>query len=127
MDSPENKGGFGHQPVGAWIDNTGELGSLLLRPGNAAPNNPADLILAVDEATGQIPAAWRHRLLATSDTAGASHEFIGWLDQLNTADNGMAVEYFDRLGHHHRGPGRGRGAAPRVLDTGAGCGHRRGT
>lgn len=87
------KKSFGHQPVGAWIDNTGELASLLLRPGSAAPNDAADLVLAVDEAIGQIPARWRRRLLVTSDTAGASHELIGWLADLNTADNGMAVEY----------------------------------
>jgi hypothetical protein len=87
------KGGFGHQPVGVWIDNTGELASLLLRPGNAAPNNAMDLVMALDEAITQVPAPYRGRLLVTSDTAGASHELIGWLTDLDTADNGMAVEY----------------------------------
>jgi hypothetical protein len=80
-------------PIGCWIDNTGELASLLLRPGNAAPNNGLDLVTVVDEAISQVPAAWRRSLLVTSDTAGASHELIGWLDELNTADNGMAMEY----------------------------------
>jgi hypothetical protein len=80
-------------PLGAWIDNTGELASLLLRPGNAAPNNAADLVMVIDEAIGQIPTPYRKRLLVTSDTAGASHELIGWLDQLNHTDNGMNVEY----------------------------------
>jgi hypothetical protein len=84
---------FGHMPIGAWIDNTGELASLLLRPGNAAPNDAFDLVTVLDEAIGQIPAPYRSRLLVTSDTAGASHELIGWLDQLNAADNGMSVEY----------------------------------
>jgi hypothetical protein len=87
------KGGFGHQPVGCWIDNTGELASLLLRPGSAAPNNAADLVMAIDEAINQVPAPYRSTLLVTSDTAGASHELIGWLDELNHAGNGMAVEY----------------------------------
>jgi hypothetical protein len=87
------KGGFGHQPVGVWIDNTGELASLLLRPGNAAPNNAFDLVAAVDEAITQVPARWRARLLVSSDTAGASHEFIGWLADLNQTDNGWQVEY----------------------------------
>jgi hypothetical protein len=73
------QGSFGHQPVGVWIDNTGELASLLLRPGNAAPNNAFDLVAAVDEAICQVPVAYRGNLLVTSDTAGASHEFIGWL------------------------------------------------
>jgi hypothetical protein len=87
------KGSFGHQPVGVWIDNTGELASLWLRPGNAAPNNAADLVVAVDEAIAQVPAPWRRDLLVTCDTAGASHEFIGWLAELDQADNGMTVQY----------------------------------
>jgi hypothetical protein len=85
---------FGHMPIGCWIDNTGELASLLLRPGNAAPNNALDLVTVVDEAIAQVvPPPWRGHLLVTSDTAGASHELIGWLSELNTADNGMRVEY----------------------------------
>jgi hypothetical protein len=87
------KGGFGHQPIGVWIDNTGELASLLLRPGNAAANNAADLVMALDEAITQVPAPYRRALLVTSDTAGASHELIGWLTDLDQADNGMQLEY----------------------------------
>jgi hypothetical protein len=84
---------FGHMPVGAWIDNTGELAALLLRPGNAAPNNALDLVTVVDEAIAQVPTPWRGHLLVTSDTAGASHELIGWLSELNTTQSAMAVEY----------------------------------
>ena len=87
------KNTFGHMPVGAWIDNTGELASLLLRPGNAAPNDAMDLVTVVDEAIGQVPAPYRRRLLVTCDTAGASHELIGWLDQLNRFDNAMTLQY----------------------------------
>jgi hypothetical protein len=46
------------------------LASLLLRPGNAAPNNAADLVMTVEEAIGQVPAPYRSRLLVTCDTAG---------------------------------------------------------
>jgi hypothetical protein len=45
--------------------------------------------MAVDEAIVKVPAPWRRRLLVTS--AGASHEFIGWLAELNTAARALAA------------------------------------
>ncbi len=36
------KGSFGHMPLGAWLANTRECVAMLLRSGNAAPNDVAD-------------------------------------------------------------------------------------
>ncbi|WAX77405.1 transposase [Streptomyces sp. KMM 9044] len=36
------KGGYGHHPLGAWLANTRECVTMLLRPGNAASNDVAD-------------------------------------------------------------------------------------
>jgi Transposase DDE domain group 1 len=70
---------FGHHPLGCWLDNTGELLSLLLRPGNAGSNTAADLITVIGEALAQIPADRRDRVLVSSDAAGASHGMVDWL------------------------------------------------
>ena len=40
---------FGHHPLACWIDNTGELASLMLRAGNAGSNTAADLIAVLAE------------------------------------------------------------------------------
>lgn len=50
---------YGHHPLACWIDNTGELASLLLRPGNAGANTAADLITVLSEAIAQIPQPYR--------------------------------------------------------------------
>ena len=34
------KGGFGHHPLGSWLDNTNEALAMLLRPGNAGATPP---------------------------------------------------------------------------------------
>jgi hypothetical protein len=86
------KRSFGHHPLGCWIDNTTELASLLLRPGNANANTAADLIAVVADAITQVPRPWRAALLVTSDTAGASHDFINYLSNQNHAA-GRWVEY----------------------------------
>ena len=70
---------FGHHPLGCWLDNTGELLSLLLRPGNAGANTATDLITVLSEALAQLPTARRDRVLVTSDAAGASHDLVDWL------------------------------------------------
>lgn len=76
---------FGHHPLGVWIDNTGELASLMLRSGNAGSNTAADLIAVLAEAIGQVPKPYRGKLLVTCDAAGASHELVNWLIRQNHA------------------------------------------
>lgn len=48
--APTFKKTFGHHPLGCWIDDTGELASLLLRAGNAGSNTADDLISVLHEA-----------------------------------------------------------------------------
>jgi DDE family transposase len=83
---------FGHHPLGCWIDNTGELAALTLRPGNAGSNTVADLTPLLAEAINQIPKPFQAKLLVTSDAAGASHGLIDWLHNQNHA-SGRRVEY----------------------------------
>jgi hypothetical protein len=90
--APTFKKTFGHHPLGCWIDNSGELASLRLRPGNAGSNTAADLIAVLGEAIAQVPKPWRARLLVTSDGAGASHDLLDWLTRQNHAAD-RNVEY----------------------------------
>ena len=90
--APTFKKTYGHHPLGCWIDNTGELASLLLRPGNAGSNTAEDLIAVLHEAIAQVPKPYRRRLLVTSDGAGASHALIGWAHRQNHAAD-RTVEY----------------------------------
>jgi DDE family transposase len=90
--APTFKKTYGHHPLGCWIDNSGELGSLLLRPGNAGSNTADDLIAVLGEAIAQVPQAYRRRLLITSDGAGASHALIDWCQRQNHAAD-RTVEY----------------------------------
>ena len=54
------KGGFGHHPLGAWLDNTGEALAAVLRPGNAGSNTAADHLVVLDRALTQLPDRFRH-------------------------------------------------------------------
>ena len=90
--APTFKKTFGHHPIGCWIDNTGELASLLLRPGNAGSNTATDLIGVLGEAITQVPTSYRQRLLITSDGAGASHDLINWCQRQNHAAD-RTVQY----------------------------------
>jgi hypothetical protein len=76
---------FGHHPLACWIDNTGELASLMLRAGNAGSNTAADLIAVLAEAMAQVPKPYLRKLLVTCDSAGASHELVDWLIRQNHA------------------------------------------
>ena len=58
---------YGHHPLGAWCDNTGEALALRLRPGNAGSNTAADHIAVLGEAIAQIPDPHRRDLLITVD------------------------------------------------------------
>jgi hypothetical protein len=79
------KGTWGHHPLMAWCDNTGESLALLLRKGSAGSNTVADHIEVLDEAITQVPARYRRDLLITVDGAGASHGLIDHVTTLNAS------------------------------------------
>lgn len=86
------KGGYGHHPLTAWCDNTGELLAIIPRKGNAGSNTAADHIAIIDAAIAAIPAKWRRSLLITIDGAGSSHAVVEHLRKLN-ARPGWSVAY----------------------------------
>jgi len=49
------KHAYGHHPLMAWCDNTGESLAFRLRPGNAGSNTAADHLAVLGEALAQIP------------------------------------------------------------------------
>ena len=58
-------GTFGHHPLLATCDNTGESLALLLRKGSAGSNTTADHLEVLDAAIAQIPTKYRRNLLIT--------------------------------------------------------------
>ena len=86
------KGGYGHHPLTAWCDNTGELLAIIPRKGNAGSNTATDHIAIIDAAIAAIPAKWRRNLLITIDGAGSSHAVVEHLGKLN-ARPGRSVAY----------------------------------
>jgi hypothetical protein len=74
--------GFGHHPLLAYCDNTGEPLAGMMRPGSAGSNTAADHITIVDDAMAAVPPERRRRLMVTCDGAGASHALIAHLDKL---------------------------------------------
>jgi Transposase DDE domain group 1 len=79
------KGTFGHHPLEAWCDNTGESLALKLRPGSAGSNTVADHLEVLTEAIAQLPARYRRDLLITLDGAGASHGVVNHITTLNAS------------------------------------------
>ncbi|WP_430792084.1 transposase, partial [Actinoplanes sp. G11-F43] len=77
------KRGFGFHPLGAWCANTGESLAMLLRPGNAGSNTVADHIRVLADAIDQVPLAYRRKILVRVDGAGATHDLLRHLDQMN--------------------------------------------
>ena len=77
------KGTYGHHPLLATCDNTGELLVVMLREGNAGSNTGTDHVKVLDAAIAQIPAAHRRDLLVTIDGAGAGHQIVDHLTALN--------------------------------------------
>jgi len=77
------KGTYGHHPLLATCDNTGELLVVMLREGNAGSNTGADHVKVLDAAIAQIPATHRRDLLVTIDGAGAGHQIVDHLTALN--------------------------------------------
>jgi hypothetical protein len=65
------------------LDDTGFLKKALLRPGNAGSNTAADHIAVAEQALAQLPQRHRRgrRTLVRTDSAGGTHEFVGWLAQ----------------------------------------------
>jgi Transposase DDE domain group 1 len=86
------KGSWGHHPLMAWCDNTGESLALVLRKGSAGSNTVSDHINVLEEAITQIPARYRRDLLITVDGAGASHGLVEHITNLNAAP-GRRVQY----------------------------------
>lgn len=78
------KKGFGFHPLGGWCANTAESLAMLLRPGNAGSNTVSDHIRVLAEAFAQIPVRYRRKILVRVDGAGATHELLGHLHQMNT-------------------------------------------
>jgi hypothetical protein len=75
--APNYKHGFGFSPLLAFLDATGEPLAARLRPGNAAPGNPDDHVLVLDDALAQLPVdPTGTEVIARADTAGCSHKFI---------------------------------------------------
>jgi hypothetical protein len=79
------KKGYGFHPLGAWCANTAESLAMLLREGNAGSNTVSDHIRVLADAIEQIPARYRRKILVRVDGAGATHDFLEYLDQMNTA------------------------------------------
>jgi hypothetical protein len=86
------KGTYGHHPLLATCDNTGELLVSLLRPGNAGSNTGTDHVKVLDAAIAQIPWPHRRNLLVTIDGAGAGHMIVDHITALN-ARHGHTVQY----------------------------------
>lgn len=86
------KGTYGHHPLTAWCDNTGESLAFLLRPGRAGSNTASDHITVLTEAIAQVPAPKRRNLLVTVDGAGATLDLINHITTLNAAP-GRRVHY----------------------------------
>ena len=78
------KKGYGFHPLGGWCANTSESLAMLLRPGNAGSNTVADHIRVLADAFDQIPATYRKKILVRVDGAGATHELLKHLNQMNT-------------------------------------------
>jgi hypothetical protein len=86
------KGSWGHHPLTAWCDNTGENLAVKLRTGSAGSNTVADHIEVLTAAIAQIPARSRRDLLITCDGAGATKDLLAHITTLNAAP-GRRVHY----------------------------------
>ena len=77
-----NYKGFGHHPLLAYCDNTGEPLAGKLRRGGAGSNTVTDHLEVLEAAITALPPTFRRRLMVTCDGAGASHGLIERLDAL---------------------------------------------
>lgn len=94
--APNYDGGYGFHPLFCFADATGDALSGMLRAGNAAANDTADLLAVVDDAVSQLPpdmAAGHQegddgdlagrRVVVRSDSAGGTHTFTAGLRARN--------------------------------------------
>jgi hypothetical protein len=91
-DAEPNFKGFGHHPLLAYCDNTGEPLAGMLRRGSAGSNTVADHLQILADAVAALPPGYRRRLMVTADGAGASHGLITRLDEL-AARRGYQLTY----------------------------------
>jgi hypothetical protein len=64
--------GYGHHPLLAACDNTGEPLAWMLRPGSAGSNTAADHLRLLREAIEALPPTLRRKVMVTCDGAGAT-------------------------------------------------------
>jgi hypothetical protein len=77
------KGGFGFYPLACYLEATGEALAAILRPGNAGSNTARDHITVLERALHQLPdQAWEGDILVRCDTAGASHDLLDAVHEL---------------------------------------------
>ena len=75
--APTYKRGFGHHPLLAFLDATGEALAGILRPGNAGSNTAADHIEILAMALAQLPIDPNVvEVVARADSAGLTHGFV---------------------------------------------------
>jgi hypothetical protein len=75
--APTYKKGFGHHPLLAFLDATGEALGGILRPGNAGPNTAADHVELLAMALAQLPVDPRSaEVVARADSAALTHGFV---------------------------------------------------
>jgi hypothetical protein len=74
--------GYGHHPLLAFCDNTGEPLTWMLRRGSAGSNTAADHITLADGSIAALPPKLRRDLMVTVDGAGFSHKLLEHLDKL---------------------------------------------
>jgi hypothetical protein len=75
--APTYKRGFGHHPLLAFLDATGEALGGILRPGNAGSNTTADHVELLAMALAQLPVDPEViEIVARADSAALTHGFI---------------------------------------------------
>ena len=75
--APTYKRGFGHHPLLAFLDATGEALAGILRPGNAASNTTADHVELLAMALAQLPVDPQTvEVVARADSAALTHGFV---------------------------------------------------
>ncbi|MBT8225831.1 MAG: hypothetical protein HKP61_09375 [Dactylosporangium sp.] len=62
----------------------GHAGAVLLRPGSAGSNTVSGHIRVLGEAIARLPPRCQHKILIRADGAGATHELLDHLTQMNT-------------------------------------------
>lgn len=75
--APTYKKGYGHHPLVAYLDATGEALAGLLRPGNAGSGTAEDHVSVLGDALAQLPVDPKAtEVIARADSAGCSHGFV---------------------------------------------------